>query len=317
MSPVRRPAARHQELHHPDGHRADPPGRARLGHLLAPAQGPDHLPRHGGRRSGRQHHHRPAPVPRERGPGQGHHALHQLAGRDGDGGAGDLRHHAVRAPRRGDLLHGAGGLDGVVPARRRDQGEALLAAARERPHPPAAGRLLGAGDRHRHPRPRDPADARPAERAPGQAHRPADRADQAGHRARLLHERDGGQGVRHHRRRPHSEADRPSASRGSEVVKHLVLWKLKPEAHGQTRGRERPGHQGEAGGAAGPDPRACSGSRSGSTSAGPTAPCDLALYSEFESRAALDAYQAHPEHKAVMPFILEARSERRLVDYEI
>ena len=112
-------AARHQQLHHPDGHRADPPGRARLGHLLAPAQGPDHLPRHGGRRSGRQHHHRPAPVPRERGPGQGHHALHQLAGRDGDGGHGDLRHHAVRAPRRGDLLHGPGGLDGRVPAGRR------------------------------------------------------------------------------------------------------------------------------------------------------------------------------------------------------
>ncbi len=43
---------------------------------------------------------------------------------------------------------------------------------------------------------------------------------------------------------------------------------------------------------------------------------DVALYAEFESRAALDAYQAHPDHKAVMPFILEARSERRLVDYE-
>ena len=44
---------------------------------------------------------------------------------------------------------------------------------------------------------------------------------------------------------------------------------------------------------------------------------DVALYAEFESRAALDAYQAHPDHKAVMPFILEARSERRLVDYEV
>ena len=32
-----------------------------------------------GQRRHRQHHHRPAAVPRERGPGQGHHALHQLA----------------------------------------------------------------------------------------------------------------------------------------------------------------------------------------------------------------------------------------------
>ena len=50
--------------------------------------------------------------------------------------------------------------------------------------------------------------------------------------------------------------------------------------------------------------------------AGCRASCDLALYAEFESWAALGAYQAHPEHKAMMPFILEARTERRLCDYE-
>ena len=44
---------------------------------------------------------------------------------------------------------------------------------------------------------------------------------------------------------------------------------------------------------------------------------DLALVCEFETRAALAAYQEHPAHKAVMPLILEARSERRLVDYEL
>ncbi len=43
---------------------------------------------------------------------------------------------------------------------------------------------------------------------------------------------------------------------------------------------------------------------------------DLVLYSEFESRAALANYQAHPEHQAVIPFIREAISERRLVDCE-
>ena len=47
------------------------------------------------------------------------------------------------------------------------------------------------------------------------------------------------------------------------------------------------------------------------------ASCDVALYSEFESRAALDAYQEHPAHKALLPFIREAVTERRLIDYEV
>jgi quinol monooxygenase YgiN len=44
---------------------------------------------------------------------------------------------------------------------------------------------------------------------------------------------------------------------------------------------------------------------------------DIVLYSEFENKAALDFYQQHPLHKAIMPFIGEARSERRVVDYEV
>jgi len=47
------------------------------------------------------------------------------------------------------------------------------------------------------------------------------------------------------------------------------------------------------------------------------ASADLVLYSEFQSRTALENYQAHPEHQAVIPFIREAISERRLVDCEI
>jgi hypothetical protein len=44
---------------------------------------------------------------------------------------------------------------------------------------------------------------------------------------------------------------------------------------------------------------------------------DLVIYSEFESRGALDGYQGHPAHQAVPPFIAEARLERRLVDYDV
>ncbi|MDH5378717.1 MAG: Dabb family protein [Gammaproteobacteria bacterium] len=44
---------------------------------------------------------------------------------------------------------------------------------------------------------------------------------------------------------------------------------------------------------------------------------DVILYSEFESLEALDAYQIHPEHLAVKPFIKERRTQRRVVDYEV
>jgi hypothetical protein len=43
---------------------------------------------------------------------------------------------------------------------------------------------------------------------------------------------------------------------------------------------------------------------------------DLALYAEFESRAALAAYQDHPAHRAVVSFLREVREERVVVDYE-
>jgi len=43
---------------------------------------------------------------------------------------------------------------------------------------------------------------------------------------------------------------------------------------------------------------------------------DLILVSKFASHAALDGYQSHPEHLALVPFVVEAQSERRVVDYE-
>jgi hypothetical protein len=43
---------------------------------------------------------------------------------------------------------------------------------------------------------------------------------------------------------------------------------------------------------------------------------DFVLYSELESRAALEAYQAHPAHQAMAPVVRDVRIERRVVDYE-
>lgn len=43
---------------------------------------------------------------------------------------------------------------------------------------------------------------------------------------------------------------------------------------------------------------------------------DVSLYSEFESKAALDAYAAHQAHKDIVAFIRTVKIERRVVDYE-
>ncbi len=117
------------------------PRRARLRHLLAAAPGADHLPRRRDRGPRRQPDHRPAPVPRVRGPGEGHQPVHQLARRRGDERARDLRHDAV-PPRAGQHdLHRHGGLDGGRPAGGRRQGQALRPAEQPDHDPPGLGRV--------------------------------------------------------------------------------------------------------------------------------------------------------------------------------
>lgn len=43
---------------------------------------------------------------------------------------------------------------------------------------------------------------------------------------------------------------------------------------------------------------------------------DVVLYSEVKDREALDFYQNHPLHQALLPFIREAVEARHAVDYE-
>ena len=43
--------------------------------------------------------------------------------------------------------------------------------------------------------------------------------------------------------------------------------------------------------------------------------CDVVLYSEFESQAALDAYALHPEHLRVKKELADLRIARHQVDY--
>ncbi|MCF7820884.1 MAG: Dabb family protein [Mariprofundaceae bacterium] len=44
---------------------------------------------------------------------------------------------------------------------------------------------------------------------------------------------------------------------------------------------------------------------------------DIVLYSELESRQALEDYQLHPLHQAVVPLVKRYARERTLVDFEV
>ena len=47
------------------------------------------------------------------------------------------------------------------------------------------------------------------------------------------------------------------------------------------------------------------------------ASADVVLYTEFDNRAAYEAYNAHPAHKALAAFIGDLRLERHVIDYEV
>lgn len=44
---------------------------------------------------------------------------------------------------------------------------------------------------------------------------------------------------------------------------------------------------------------------------------DVALYTTFQTRSDLDAYQVHPEHQKVVEFVRSVVASRCVVDYEV
>nr|WP_217344624.1 Dabb family protein [Noviherbaspirillum sp. L7-7A]MBV0878789.1 Dabb family protein [Noviherbaspirillum sp. L7-7A] len=100
------------------------------------------------------------------------------------------------------------------------------------------------------------------------------------------------------------------------MLKHIVMWKLKDQAEGA----DRPANAKKMKELL----DACAGIVPGMLKfevalAQPDleATYDVVLYSEFADRAALDAYQEHPRHVALKPFIGAVREARQCMDYEI
>ena len=99
------------------------------------------------------------------------------------------------------------------------------------------------------------------------------------------------------------------------MIKHLVMWKLKDHAEGADKAANAatlkallddcrdlvPGIVAFEVALARP---------------GLEATYDVVLYSVFDDKAALDAYQDHPKHVALKPFIGAVRLERQCMDWE-
>ena len=99
------------------------------------------------------------------------------------------------------------------------------------------------------------------------------------------------------------------------MVKHIVFWKLRDEVTGSAReealNRIKSGFEALHGRIPGLQRIEIGFDFSKTGDSG-----DIALYSEFESRAALDGYQTHPLHLALVPLVRDVRTEKRVVDYD-
>lgn len=100
------------------------------------------------------------------------------------------------------------------------------------------------------------------------------------------------------------------------MIKHIVFWQLKDEANGKSKQENMQLVKEKL--------MSCANVVPGITAfevgmATGKLPCtyDVALYSAFESEAALDAYQVHPDHQAIKTFIGSVVSARQCMDYEV
>ncbi len=99
------------------------------------------------------------------------------------------------------------------------------------------------------------------------------------------------------------------------MIKHIVFWRLKESAHGNGKLANARLIKEKIEGLRGRIPGLLTIELGIETTATENSG-DIVLYSEFSSQEALNAYLVHPEHKAIIPFVVEAQCERRTVDYE-
>lgn len=99
------------------------------------------------------------------------------------------------------------------------------------------------------------------------------------------------------------------------MVKHIVMWRLKDSALGATKA-ENAVKLKESLEALKSEIEELKAVDVGINFNPSPAAFDVVLYSEFEDREGLEAYQKHPEHVKIVDFVGEIRSDRAVVDYE-
>ncbi|BET26052.1 stress responsive alpha/beta barrel protein [Limnobacter thiooxidans] len=100
------------------------------------------------------------------------------------------------------------------------------------------------------------------------------------------------------------------------MIKHIVFWQLKDEALGNTKARNMELVKEKLMACADIVPGIVD-FEVGLGGSGLECTYDVVLYSTFEDKSALDAYQVHPQHEAIKSFIGEVRSARQCMDYEV
>jgi hypothetical protein len=100
------------------------------------------------------------------------------------------------------------------------------------------------------------------------------------------------------------------------VVKHIVFWKLKKKAIGKSRDENAKLIKEKLEALNGKIPGLLSLEVGFDFSKERTS-VDVAAYCTFANREDLGNYLGHPEHEAVVPFLVKAASELRVADYEI
>lgn len=100
------------------------------------------------------------------------------------------------------------------------------------------------------------------------------------------------------------------------MIKHIVFWKLKEYAEGADRATNAVKLKALLDGCADLVPGILK-FEAVLAQPGLEASYDVVLYSEFADKAALDAYQEHPDHVAIKPFVGAVREARQCMDYEI
>lgn len=100
------------------------------------------------------------------------------------------------------------------------------------------------------------------------------------------------------------------------MIKHIVFWKLAEFADGHTRAENIERMKAAAEHMRSVIPGIIE-LEIGEDLEGSDAAWDVALYSAFETREALDAYQVHPEHVKVKELVARIRTDRAVVDYEV